>query len=339
MIRTLLIALTAAALLSACATTPEMNEDLAAVQQRLDVVENDDSIQRYAAEEVDEARSAVERAARDWEENGATPRFEHYLYVAERLLDIAETQASVERIGVEARELSEERERLRLEARVTRAELAEMAARARAVESEAEAQAAAAVALRERAERERAMTEREQAERERRLAEERRAEAEIEARAAREEAEQAREQLAELRNQFAELQAEQTERGLLLTLRDVLFDFNEADLKSGAQRQMAELATYLQTYSDRPIRIEGFTDSTGSDEYNQALSERRAESVQAALVSNGVDPDRIVTQGYGEQYPVAGNDTDTGRAQNRRVEIIISYDDQPVIERDETLDD
>ncbi len=334
MIRTILMTFSAALVLAACASTPELNEELAAVQQRLEVVENDDSIQRYAAEEVDEAREAVERAARAWEEKGVTPRFDHLLYVAERLLDIAETQASVERIGVEARELSEERERLRLEARITRAEMAEMSARARAAESEAEAQAAAAAALRERAERERATSEREQAERERRLAEERRAEAELEARAARQEAEQAREQLAELRNRFAELQAEQTERGLLLTLRDVLFDFNEADLKSGAQRQMAELASYLQTYSDRPIRIEGFTDSTGSDEYNQALSERRAESVEAALVANGVDPDRIATQGYGEEYPVAGNDTDTGRAQNRRVEIIISYDEEPVIERD-----
>lgn len=333
MFRTTSITILAALFLAACASIPEVNEELAAVEQRLEAVENEDSIQRYAAAEVDEARSAVERARATWNEEGTSSSFQHLLYVAQRHLDIAEAQASVERIGAEARRLAQERERLRLEARVSRAEVAEMAARASAAEAAAEAEAATAVALRERAARERAMSERERAEQQRRLAEQRRAEAELEARVAREDAERAREQLAELRNQFAELQAEQTERGLLLTLRDVLFDFNEADLKPGAQRQMAELATYLQTYSDRPIRIEGFTDSTGSDEYNQALSERRAESVEAALINNGVDADRVVTQGYGEQYPVAGNDTDTGRAQNRRVEIIISYDEQPVTER------
>jgi len=333
MIRNVLVIPMAVLFLAACATAPEINEELVATEERLQFVENDDTIQRYAAAEVDEARRAVERVAATWEEDGNSPGFQHQLYVAQRHLDIAEAQASVERIGDQAEELARERERLRLEARASRAEVAELAARARAAESEAKAEAATVAAFQERRERERAMSERERAERERMLAEQRRREAEMEAQAARQEAEDAQEQLSELRNQFAELQAEQTERGLLLTLRDVLFDFNEADLKSGAQRQMADLATYLETYSERPIRIEGFTDSVGSEEYNQNLSEQRAQAVRDALVSNGIDPDRIDTRGYGEAYPVAGNSSDTGRAQNRRVEIIISYDEQPVSER------
>ena len=335
MSRNLFLISLATLFLTACATTPEVNEELVAAEERLDSVENDENVQRYAAADVDDARIAVERAASTWQEDGNTERFRHHLYIAQRSLDIAEAQAAVEHIERDARQLSQERDRLRLEARVSRAEVAEMAARAQAAESSAEAEAAAAVARQERRERQIAMSERERAEQERRQAEQRRREAELEAQAARQDAERAREQLAELRDQFAELEAEQTERGLLLTLRDVLFDFNEADLKSGAERQMAELASYLKTYSDRPIRIEGFTDSVGSDEYNQTLSERRAASVEAALVQNGVNEDRIDALGYGEAYPVAGNDTDTGRAQNRRVEIIISYDDQPVEGRDD----
>lgn len=326
MIRNLLISSIAVLLLAACATPPETSEALAEAQARLEFIENDETTQRYAAAEVDEADRAVERAESTWEKAGSGPLFRHHLYIAQRSLDIAEAQAAVERLDAEAEQLARQRERLRLEARASRAEVAEREARDRAARSEVEATAAAAAAMRERQARERT-------ERERMLAEQRRQEAELEALAAREDAERARQELAVLRNQFAELQAEQTERGLLLTLRDVLFDFNEADLKSGAQRQMAELATYLKQYSERPIRIEGFTDSVGSEEYNQALSEERAEVVEEALVRNGVDPARIVTRGYGEEYPVAGNDTDTGRAQNRRVEIIISYDQQPVQER------
>jgi outer membrane protein OmpA-like peptidoglycan-associated protein len=121
-----------------------------------------------------------------------------------------------------------------------------------------------------------------------------------------------------------ELNAKQTDRGLTISLGDVLFDTNKAQLKSGGSRVTQKIAKFLEENPQRNISIEGFTDSTGSDEHNQTLSERRAEAVKAALVDQGVTPDRIVSHGYGEAYPVADNNTSAGRQLNRRVDVVIS---------------
>jgi outer membrane protein OmpA-like peptidoglycan-associated protein len=140
----------------------------------------------------------------------------------------------------------------------------------------------------------------------------------LEARTA--EAEKAKAELAELK----ELQAKSTDRGIVMTLGDVLFDVGKADLKSGGVRVVAQLAGYLSANPNRKVSIEGHTDSTGSDEFNQTLSENRAASVKSSLVGAGISPDRIVTQGFGETYPVASNDSPSGRQLNRRVEIVLS---------------
>ncbi|MBX8485386.1 OmpA family protein [Pseudomonas cichorii] len=137
-------------------------------------------------------------------------------------------------------------------------------------------------------------------------------------------------QIAQLKNS---LNAKQTERGTLVTFGDVLFDLNRADLKPGAQGNIAKLAQFLQENPDRKVIVEGYTDSTGSASYNQSLSESRANSVRAALVRVGVDPSRIVAAGYGKEYPVADNTSNSGRAMNRRVEVTISNDNQPVAPR------
>jgi outer membrane protein OmpA-like peptidoglycan-associated protein len=129
------------------------------------------------------------------------------------------------------------------------------------------------------------------------------------------------------------LNARQTDRGTLVTFGDVLFATNKADLKSNGLVNINKLAQFLQENPDRKVIVEGYTDSTGSESYNQSLSERRATSVQVALIKMGVDPARIVTQGYGKEYPVAENSSVSGRAMNRRVEVTISNDNQPVIPR------
>ena len=129
------------------------------------------------------------------------------------------------------------------------------------------------------------------------------------------------------------LNAKQTDRGTLVTFGDVLFDYNKAELKSNAYPNITKLAQFLQENPDRKVIVEGYTDSTGSANYNQTLSERRANSVRMALVRAGVDPTRIVAQGYGKEYPVADNSSNSGRAQNRRVEVTISNDNQPVAPR------
>jgi len=137
-------------------------------------------------------------------------------------------------------------------------------------------------------------------------------------------------QIAQLKNS---LNAKQTERGTLVTFGDVLFDYNKADLKPGAQGDIGKLAAFLQENTDRKVIVEGYTDSTGSAAYNQSLSERRANSVRMALVRMGVDPARIVAQGYGKEYPVADNTSNSGRAMNRGVEVTFSNDNQPVAPR------
>ncbi|MGE0314919.1 MAG: OmpA family protein [Lautropia sp.] len=138
------------------------------------------------------------------------------------------------------------------------------------------------------------------------------------------EAEQARERAAALQKRLAAMQAKETERGLVVTFSDVLFDLGKADLKPGAMARVAQLAQVMRDYPERNVLIEGFTDSSGPDALNQALSERRAMSVRQALVEAGIDARRIVARGLSEQYPVASNATAAGRQQNRRVEVVVS---------------
>ncbi|WP_283183176.1 MULTISPECIES: OmpA family protein [unclassified Pseudomonas] len=129
------------------------------------------------------------------------------------------------------------------------------------------------------------------------------------------------------------LNAKQTDRGTLVTFGDVLFATDRADLKSSGLVNINKLAQFLSENPDRKVIVEGYTDSTGTANHNQSLSERRAGSVRTALVKMGVDPVRIVAQGYGKEYPVAENSSVSGRAMNRRVEVTISNDNQPVIPR------
>ena len=141
---------------------------------------------------------------------------------------------------------------------------------------------------------------------------------------ARQQAEAARQETSAAQLALAELQAKPTERGMVLTLGDVLFDTNEATLKPGAMLAMDRLANFLEESADTRAIIEGHTDSTGSDAYNQELSQRRARSVSNELVSRGIASSRFEVIGRGEAFPVAGNDTAAGRQQNRRVEIVFS---------------
>jgi OOP family OmpA-OmpF porin len=131
-------------------------------------------------------------------------------------------------------------------------------------------------------------------------------------------------QVQQLQQELAALQAKQTDRGLVLTLGDVLFETGKADLRPGALRNLYPLVTFLQKYPERRVVIEGHTDSVGSDAYNLDLSERRADAVRDFLLQNGVNAAQMSTRGYGKASPVASNDTAEGRQQNRRVELIIS---------------
>lgn len=128
----------------------------------------------------------------------------------------------------------------------------------------------------------------------------------------------------ELQRQVDALQAKVTDRGIVLTLGDVLFASGSSELRSGSAADLDQLVVFLGKYPVRTVTIEGHTDSAGSEEYNQGLSERRANAVRAHLVRQGIDAARVTAVGVGESAPVAGNESATGRQQNRRVEVIIS---------------
>ena len=141
---------------------------------------------------------------------------------------------------------------------------------------------------------------------------------------ARGDADAARLESEELQRQIAELNARETDRGLVVTLGDLLFATGRSELTGGAGANLNRLSTFLREYPDRTVYIEGHTDSVGSAESNYLLSQRRAESVRSYLVGQGIAPNRLTTAGLGQGSPVASNDTATGRQQNRRVEVIIS---------------
>ncbi|OAK64259.1 hypothetical protein A3K88_10290 [Pseudomonas putida] len=126
--------------------------------------------------------------------------------------------------------------------------------------------------------------------------------------------------------QIAALASEQADRGLVMTLGDVLFDTGSANLKNTASRTVLKLVQFLQLNPHRVVRIEGYTDSTGTPEENLKLSHDRAQSVADMLVDLGVDDKRLQVEGYGDQYPIEANASERGRAQNRRVEIVFSDD-------------
>jgi outer membrane protein OmpA-like peptidoglycan-associated protein len=147
------------------------------------------------------------------------------------------------------------------------------------------------------------------------------------AKAARDEATAARDQAAEkaarLQSEIDALKAKPTDRGLVLTLGDVLFDTGKADLNSGAARKLDQLAQFLTEHPDRRVQIDGYTDSVGSESYNLELSQRRADAVKYALRSRGIASTRLESRGYGKGFPVASNADSGGRQLNRRVEIVI----------------
>ena len=137
---------------------------------------------------------------------------------------------------------------------------------------------------------------------------------------------QATENAARLQAEVDALKAKPTDRGLVLTLGDVLFETGSSTLSPGAGRNMDRLVQFLTEHPERMVQIDGFTDSIGTDSYNEDLSQHRADAVRYQLVSRGISSTRIGTQGYGKAYPVASNSESSGRQLNRRVEVVIGAD-------------
>ncbi|MDX1571390.1 MAG: OmpA family protein, partial [Xanthomonadales bacterium] len=286
--------------------------------------ERDDRITSFAPSELQAARLAVRALESETSSDEALRA--HLAYMAERLLDIARARAN-ERYELDRlRELERERDRILLQASLQEAERARREAEqlrrqaiAGAEEAERARSAERAALERSREVEQEADLARQEADQARRLAEAQTRQAEL----ARREAEVAAAQADSLRRQLQNLQARQTDRGLVFTLGDVLFETAEADLRPESLANLERLVSFIQQYPERNVNIEGHTDSVGSAEFNLNLSQKRAEAVRDALIERGVEKSRLKAIGLGEEFPIADNQTEYGRGQNRRVEIVI----------------
>ena len=254
----------------------------------------DPKIEAFAPLPLADAGKAVEaaEAAKNYEEK------QHLAYVAEKKTQIAVAMAEAKMAEQEAEKLSKETAEVLLQKRDRETTIAKQ---------EAEEAKRTALAEMEKAER----------------AKKEAAEARLAAQAEAERAARAKAESEQLVRELSELKARQTERGIVLTIGDVLFATGKATLSAEAARSIGKLADFLQKYPNRNALIEGHTDRVGKDELNLALSQKRADAVKEKLVAAGVDAGRVTTIGYGKQYPVASNDTAAGKQQNRRVEVII----------------
>lgn len=281
----------AAALMAGCASAPTVTPGLQQARAAVRSAESDPGALKYASLEVKKASDSLRRAEELSAKRESPADIDSAAYVASTQARTAMALAKAQTDEDAIKAAEAERERARADAAAARASTAQaQAANASADANAARAQASAAQA----------------------------------------DAAQAQAQAAALQKELADLQARQTDRGMLVTLGDVLFEFGRAEIKPAAESALSKLAHYLQQHPDRRVLIEGFTDSVGSDQANLTLSQRRSLAVASALRARGVDPTRIDTRGYGEAYPVASNSSSSDRAMNRRVEVYISNDSQPV---------
>lgn len=288
--RILTVAAAVSFTLAGCATAPVNPDGAADVRAKLTRLQADPNLADRAPVAIQEAETAVRAAEVPLARDAALSA--HRVYMADRKVEIAMALAATRYSEDQRVKLGEDRERARLAARTQEADTA----RADAEATRASAAAAAATAT---------------------------ADAEASRFAAANAAREAALKADDLQRQIDALQAKTTERGIVLTLGDVLFTSGRADLKAGAAGNLDRLVVFLNENPDRNVEIEGHTDSVGSDEYNQDLSQRRADSVRSFLMRQGIGPDRISSSGKGEHQPVADNESDGGRQQNRRVEVII----------------
>jgi outer membrane protein OmpA-like peptidoglycan-associated protein len=309
----LALAPVAAVFLVACASVPVTNPKLDEARALYSQAAADADAARSAPLELRSAQLALARAEAAFKAGEDSAIVDHHAYLARQRSATALQAGEIARAEQAVSASAGERDRILMEARTREADQARM----QAEKDRAESERARMQAEKDRAESERARMQAQTASAE---AEQSRRAAEAQLAAA----QAAQADAAKLQKQLAEMEAKQTDRGLVLTLGDVLFDSGRAELKAGATRTVDRLAAYMRDHPERSLQVEGYTDSVGSDALNLTLSQRRADAVQAALVSRGVEGSRITTNGMGKASPVASNDTAEGRQRNRRVEIVIS---------------
>lgn len=312
--------------LAGCATPPpppgvldNLRADLAALEENTELAE-------LAPQALADARSAVRRAAA--EELSEEERSQR-VWLARKQLEIARAEAFAERARREIDAADQRRSELLLRASRLEARQARRAAESallNSVATQEEMQRARRQASISELEREEAALReqeaRQEAEQARRVAEAQSAEVDL----ARREADLASQQARSLQRRLEYMEYRQTDRGVVVTLGDVLFAVGETELLPSAAQNLDDVIELLETEPDKAIRIEGHTDSTGPAALNLRLSEERANAVRDALIERGIDASRLNAVGMGEDFPIATNQTEEGRASNRRVDVIVLND-------------
>ncbi|MFC0252650.1 OmpA family protein [Massilia consociata] len=284
--------LAAAVLAAACATAPISTPTLDAARADFVAANNNPQVSQYAPLEFKQASDSLDQANAAAARRESLNDIDRLAYVAKQRIATAIEVAKAKAAEADIANAAQQRDQVRLEARTAEAE------RARREAEAAQAQAA---------------------------------QARMQAEAAQQQAAAAQQQNAALAQRAAaleallvEMQAVKTERGYVVTIGDVLFATNQANLTPNGMSSLRKLAEVMAQNPNRTVLVEGFTDSTGSAQYNQELSQRRAEAVASALAGLGVPRERIAMRAYGQAFPVAPNDTAANRQLNRRVEIVLS---------------
>ncbi len=307
---------------------PKQNPSLETLRADIVHAKADPALVRRAPAALDDAVQALARADSAQHDGLEQAEVDHTIYVARRRLEIAEAQSTEKASEEEIARIGAQRERDVSDARANGAEQrtavaqGELRATQRALDEQS-AQTRAGernnVALDARAHdaEDQAATARLNLAASERTVDEQNADARV--------ADQHRAalelDLARLRH---ELDARETERGLLFTFsNDVLFDVGRSDIKSGSRQRLDRLAGFLNSYRERYVRVDGYTDSTGGASTNMTLSRSRADAVRTLFIGEGVAADHVVATGYGAESPVASNDSSAGREQNRRVEVVV----------------
>jgi outer membrane protein OmpA-like peptidoglycan-associated protein len=275
-----------ALLLGACVSMPQPNAALEAARTAVSTAESDPNAVKYAALDLEAAKNNL-AAAEDAYAHHRDMAVGQPAYLAAQNARLAEARGAAKAYDARVAQGQIERDQITLAARTREADNAKLSA--------ANAKQEAAVANQEAA-------------------------------LANQQAANANEQASRAQAELDAMKATPTPRGMVLTLGDVLFDTGRSQLKPGGGRKIDQLAQFLTEHPGRRVQVDGFTDSVGSDAYNEELSQRRADSVKEALLEHGIDPSRIGSEGYGKAYPVATNSESGGRQLNRRVEVVIGDD-------------
>jgi len=302
------LTLIALAVLAGCSSLPADNARLAEARSDYRIAQDTPQVRELAPAELKQAGDALAKADASWAHKDSLADVDHWSYLARQRVAIAQEVAQQKTAEAAVANAQAGRDKMRLVARTNEADAAQRdAAAAQLLAQESQRQSDASKAQAEAAQRDAA--------------------------AAQLLASQTLVQNGQLETQLKDMNAKKTERGMVITIGDVLFDTNKAELKSGGMRNVEKLGSFLKQFPLRKALVEGYTDSVGSESSNQILSDRRAGAVRTALVDMGVGRERVAMHGYGEAYPVGNNDSADGRQSNRRVEIVLSDDNGNIAPR------